>query len=321
MVDLQGLLEETGAYKTVITDAAAGRLSHAYLILSADKDNLGEILKIFAKKILGGDARADKLIDEGFHPDVFNFPLKGDAVLKEDVEKIIEESFLKPVESDKKLFLINNGESMNATSQNKLLKTLEEPPNGVHILIGATSEYPLLSTVKSRVKKLVIPPFPSEKLIAALKEDCPDKERLYSAVSCGDGTVGKALALYGDEKLSLTVDLAVDTFVNMKTSRNVLEYSEKIMRADVGVKEFLSVLELINRDYMLYVFGAEDAVFNQRTLGQVKAAEGYSAGAAVYIAEEIAGAIRRLNANGNPQAILERLLFAILEGKHKWRKS
>ena len=209
---------------------------------------------------------------------------------------------------------------MNASSQNKLLKTLEEPPANVHILIGATSEYPLLTTVKSRVKKLTIPPFPAETLINALSCDCPDAERLKEAVSCGDGTVGKALALYGDENLSETVELAVDTYNNMLSSRNVLEYSDKIT-GKTGVKEFLSVLELINRDNLLYLSGAEDAVFNKKLLSRVKGAQGFTLGATVYAAEKIAEAEKRLAANGNPQAVLERLLFAILEGKHKWRKS
>lgn len=320
MVDLLRLLEDTGAYKTVKSDRAAGRLSHAYLILSADKENLGEYLKLFAKLILAADdIRTERLIAEGIHPDVLTFPRKGDAVLKEDVSALIEESFLKPVESDKKLFIINRGESMNASSQNKLLKTLEEPPSGVHILIGATSEYPLLTTVKSRVKKLVIPPFSDETLISALAEDCPDTERLKEAVSCGDGTVGKALALYGDEHLSETLELAVDTYNNMLSSRNVLEYSNKIT-GKTDVKEFLSVLELINRDNLLYLSGAEDAVFNKKLLSRVKGAQGFTLGATVYAAEKIAEAEKRLAANGNPQAVLERLLFAILEGKHKWRK-
>lgn len=320
MANLLRLIENTGAYKTVKSDKAANRLSHAYLILTADKDNLGEYLKLFAKLIMGGDERADRLISEGIHPDVLTFPASGDAVLKEDVAALIEESFLKPVESDRKIFIVNHGESMNASSQNKLLKTLEEPPKNVHILIGATSEYPLLTTVKSRVKKLTVPPFDAETLIAALADDCPDTERLKEAVSCGDGTVGKALALYGDENLSETVELAVDTYNNMLSSRNVLEYSDKITGKNCGVKEFLSVLELVNRDNLLYLGGAEDAVFNKKLLSRVKGAQGFTLGAAVYAAEKIAEAERRLAANGNPQAVLERLLFAILEGKHKWRK-
>ena len=320
MVDLLPLLRETSAYKTVLSDKNADRLSHAYLVISADKSNISEYLKLFAKVILSGDARTENLIDNGVHPDVLTYPKKGDAVLKEDVSEIIEESFLKPIESDKKLFLIVGGESMNATSQNKLLKTLEEPPSTVHILIGATSEYPLLPTLKSRVKKLVIPPFSPEKLFDALKQECPDEERLTEAVSCGDGTVGKALALYGDENLSFAVSLAEDTYLNMQTSRHVLEYSEKIMRLKGGVKEYISVMGLINRDLLLYFNGAESAVFNKKSLQKVKTAKGFNAGAVIYIADMITETEKRLLANGNPQTVLERFLFAFLEGKHKWQK-
>lgn len=320
MVDLISLLRETVAYKTVRTDRAANRLSHAYLVLSGDVGNAAAYLKLFAELIMdNGDARTVRLIEEGIHPDVLTFPRKGETVLKEDVDKIIEESFLKPVESDKKLFLITGGESMNTTSQNKLLKTLEEPPKNVHIIIFAASEYPLLSTLKSRVKKLVIPPFSPERLFDALKPVCDDLDRLSEAIACGDGTVGKALALYGDENLSLTVDLAAETFLNMQSSRDVLDFSDRIMRLKGGVKGYIDVMGLINRDLMLYYGGAESAVFNKKLLGRVKNAKGFNAGAAVYIADRIAEAEKRLALNGNPQTVLERFLFAFLEGKHKWR--
>ena len=272
MIDLLPLLKDTSASKTVVYDKAADKLSHAYLVISADKSNISEYLKLFAKLISveDGDERSARLIDEGIHPDVLTFPKKGETVLAEDVSEIIEESFLKPIESDKKLFLINAGDAISPSSQNKLLKTLEEPPKNTYILIGATGEYSLLSTLKSRVKKLVIPPYSEEKLYGALKNECPDTEKLAEAVSCGDGTVGKALALYGDENLTLTVDLAVDTFLNMQSSRDVAEFSGKIMRLKDGVKGYISVMGLINRDLMLYFNGTESAVFNKKLLNKSK---------------------------------------------------
>ena len=323
-MQLISLLKETSAYKTVVSDKSADRLSHAYLVVSSDAKMLGEYLKIFAKLILsdGGlnDIRTERLIDGGAHPDVLTFPRSGESVLKEDVAAIIEESFYKPIESDKKIFLILNGESMNASSQNKLLKTLEEPPKGVHIIIGATSEYPLLSTVKSRVKKLVIPPFDKEKLFDALVCDYPDEEKLKQSIACGDGTVGTALALYKDEYLSDTVALCEDVFINMKSSRSVLEFSNRIAGLKDGVKGFISVLNTLCRDYMLYLNGEESAVFNKSALERIKTAEGFNKGAIVYILGKILEAEKRLSANVNPQAAIERLLFDFLEGKHKWQK-
>lgn len=320
MTDLLPLLKETVAYRTVEEDKAANKLSHAYLLITADKANVKEYLKLFAKLVVGADKRSEKLIDDGIHPDVHVFPKSGDSVLKEDVSALIAESFLKPVEGDKKIFLLSGGESMNASSQNKLLKTLEEPPSGVHIFIGATSEYPILPTVRSRMKKLVIPPFPAEKLIAALSGECIDPVRLKEAVAAGDGTVGRALKIYGDENFSETLSAAIGTLCDMRSSREIPEYSEKIMRLKDGTAEFLSVLELLNRDLTAYYNGAARAVFDEKTFARLKAAKGYCAGVAVYIADKIAAAQKRLSSNGNPQAVTEWLLFAILEGKHKWQK-
>ena len=218
-----------------------------------------------------------------------------------------------------KIYIIDEVHMLSTGAFNALLKTLEEPPRGVHILIHATSEHPLLSTVKSRVKKLVIPPFSADKLIAALKGECPDAERLKSAVYCSDGTVGGALSLYGDENLSETIDAVADTFCDMRTSRDVLEFSNRIMRLKDGVEEYLSVMELICRDFTVYVSGG-NTVKNVALLNRVQKAEGFTLGAIIYIADRIAEAKKRLSANGNPQAVLERFLFAFLEGKHKWRK-
>ena len=279
MIDLLPLLKDTVAYRTVKKDKEENRLSHAYLLVSADGDCLGGYLKLFAKLIAAkdGDTRAEKLIDDGIHPDVLFFPAFGDAVLKEDVSAIISESYIRPLESDKKVFVINCGESLSPSSQNKLLKTLEEPPLNVHIIVGATSEYSLLPTFRSRLKKLFIPTFTEEQLFSALLPVCPDEERLKEAIFCGDGTAGKAFALYGDENLSETTDAVVDTLTCMQSSASVLSYSDRIMKLKDGLAGFLSVLELANRDMAACFFGGKNTVKNTRLFSRIKDAKGFCA--------------------------------------------
>lgn len=325
MIDYPSLLRETEAFRSLLRDKTRGTVSHAYLVVTPDS-KIAEYLKFFAKLIACKSAepcnacRSCRLIDGNIHPDVIFFPKNGDVLLKEDLEEIISETYLKPVESEEKIFVIGRGESMPPISQNKLLKTLEEPPIGVRILIGAESEHPLLPTVRSRVKKLVIPPFDENTLKNALKGDCPNAERLASAVACGNGTVGRALELYGDEGLAQTIELAEEVFREMKTSRDVLKYSVKINALKDGVKGFISVYSLAFRDMLLYYNGKEELAFNKPLLNRIKGAEGFSLGATVYARDRIAEAERRLLTNANPQAVAEWLLFAVLEGKHKWQK-
>ncbi|MBQ8426778.1 MAG: hypothetical protein IJX16_03335 [Clostridia bacterium] len=326
MTDILSLIKETGAYKTLYGDKKRGTLSHAYLFISPDGDYLKEYLKIFAKLVCCEsdnpclNCRACRLIDQENFPDVLIYPKKDGVVLSEDVNSLIEESYLKPIENQKKVFILSHAETMNASAQNKLLKTLEEPPKNVHILIGATSEFPLLPTVKSRVKKLEIPTFSKEKLFDALSGECPDKERLLSAISCGDGTLGKAKALYGDENLSSAIDLAVDMIVNMKSSAQILDYSVKISALKIELSEFLSVLELLFRDLLMLSQGKESFATNKGALESTKNAQGYGTGAILNALEKINESYKRKKFNQNGTMLIEWLLFQILEGKYKWQK-
>ncbi len=326
MIDLLSLIENTGAYRTVKSDKKANRLSHAYLLLSPDAEMLGDYLRLFAKLLVcSGDnpcnrCRACKLIDGNSFSDVIFYPTEKATVTVDDINSLISESYVKPIENDKKVFILSNAETMNLPAQNKLLKTLEEPPRGVHIIIGATSEYPLLSTVKSRVKKLELPAFTAEKLFAALKDDCPDTARLKNAIACGDGTLGKALALYGDDNLNDAVELAVDTLVNMKSSASVLDYSNKICALKVDISEFLSVLELLLRDMLVISQGKGELTNSDRAQYIMKNGVNFSVGAIINGLEKIVEARERKKFNASQTMLIEWLLFQILEGKYKWQK-
>ncbi len=326
MTDFYSLVKDTEAYKVVKRDKERKTLSHAYLIVIPDEENLKEYLKVFVKLILCendepcGKCRNCSLIEKEGHADVLFFPEKEGAVLTSDVNKIIEESYFKPIEGERKVFVISAGQTMNAPSQNKLLKTLEEPPKNVHIILGSTSEFPLLQTVRSRMKRLEIASFPAEKIFSALKSECDDEARLRKAVSCGDGTISKAKNLYGSENLTKISSLVLDLLENMKSSRDVLKFSTKILNQKMDFSEFLSVLELYFRDLAVYLSGKSDLVLNKEIISSSLQAGGYTLSSCVYALTRIEEARERKKFNANATMLLEWLLFQILEGKYKWQK-
>lgn len=329
MIDLLALLKSTSAYRIVEGDKKANRLSHAYLLLTADEENLQEYLKIFAMLLSCnelepcGRCRACKLIEQKLHPDVLTYPKKDKkdkTVSSEEINELIEESYIRPIECDKKVFVIENAQTMNLSAQNKLLKTLEEPPRNVHIILGATNEFSLLPTIKSRVKKLEIPAFDNYTLINALKEDCLDSERLAMAVACADGTVGKVLSLYQDKDLLSLNQLVVDVLVNMNSSKDVLKYSTMIADKKVDISQFLSVLELLLRDLLLLSQGQEQLVSNKSLIADLKKAQKFNTGAIICALESVNEAQKRKKFNMTSTMLIDWLLFQILEGKFKWQK-
>ena len=322
-MDRGGLLGRTNACKIVKNDKKSG-LFHAYLLLDKDEKYLRETLKFFAKLILCdkdgcGDCRVCRLLEKENFADAVFFPKNGDKILTDDVNALIEDSYIKPLEGDKKLYVVAGAHNMPAPAQNKLLKTLEEPPENVVILLGATNAYALLPTVRSRVKTLEIPPFTEREIAEELKTICPDGEKLALAAACGDGTLGRAEELYGDEQLEKLFDLAADIIVNMNSSRDVLKYSALLLKNKERLSDIFAIASSLFRDMLAQAEGG--AVIDARALKKVRGAASFNAGALIHALEKTEEAEKRASAyNANETMLAEWWLFAILEGKHIWQK-
>ena len=318
------LLKNTNAYKIFLGDKKNATLSHAYLIVCEDENYLENYLKAFAKtltceeEVPCNNCRTCKLIDGKIHTDVIFYP-QGKKIVVSDVDDIIEKSFLKPLESDKKIFVLTDVASMNQQSQNKLLKTLEEPPKNTYILMGTTSVYPLLSTVLSRCKRLDILPFSENELLNETKNHFSDQEKLETAIRLSGGKLGEVISRYESGKGSEAENLAIEILLNLKTSSDAVRYAPMVEKG--MLEDFISSLfkiteyalnKSINGDYIVPKH-LETAVNN--------ILKDTSVGALVFISDKIRIAEKAVFYNGNLNAVVDGLLFGIVEGKYKYGKN
>lgn len=324
MIDALSLAKKTGAYKILSGEKLTDGFSHAYLFVSAD-EFLGEYVKQFAYLMTcTGDEKKDerlaRLIKDGFHPDVVTYPIKNESVTAEEAVEIVRESFVKPLETDKKVFIIRNADKMNAQAQNKLLKTLEEPPKNVYFLLCAKTEYPLLQTIKSRVKKFEINGFSAKDLYEVLTNDYQNQAELNRAIALSDKTLSGTLEILADEKISKYDSLATEVLTQMLKSTQVLYYSNKITALGSDLERFFSVLECKLKDLLLFHTGKENLVADKAGLELIKDAKGFKIGSIIHSIECVNEVYKRLKFNANATAVTEWLLFQILEGKYKWQK-
>ncbi len=77
---------------------------------------------------------------------------------------------LAPAESEHRIFIIPEAERIQERTANTLLKTLEEPPEGVIILLLATDPDTLLPTILSRCQLIALRPLTAEQISQALRE-------------------------------------------------------------------------------------------------------------------------------------------------------
>ena len=300
-------------YAIIKKDKENNTLSHAYMLLCKD-DNPEEYLKSYAKLILcssGGcnNCRTCRLIDKNVLPDVK--AVFKSSILVDDINRFVEDTNVKPLEGDKKLYLISDFSGANQNSQNKLLKVLEEPPLGVYFLLACTNEYKVLDTIKSRVKLLENPPIEENILYNQLIGEFSDKNALKSAIEISGGYYYKTINAYSNANdLKLFV---LEILKNYKKSSQLAEYAKKINKDNIaGV---ISLLKVFFSQMLAYQQGDNSIEQEIRLL-----AKEYKVGAILEIEEMLDLAEKRLFFNANISMLTDLVLFSLLEVKYKWQK-
>lgn len=305
---MQTLLQTTGAYQLVRTEAVNRKLSHAYLLLFNDARNLRFVLKSFAKIIFGCDMPSDEnservanLIDNESFSDCLFYPSEGKKLSVEDAESIREECTLSAVEGEKKVIVIGDFAQANQQTQNKLLKLLEEPPTGVVFLLGATTVYPILQTVLSRTKRLEILSFSTQAITDCLTRiygEKYDKTSLAVCAATSDGTLGQAQNILEGGYYKTLTQQAFDLCLTPLSKLPVLV---KTVGETKYKKELLSLLRIIFRDALLLKTqgktGRKHLLLISETEQIENVANGYTPSALIYAQSALSEAEKQANFN------------------------
>ena len=268
-----------------VAAAKSGTFSHAYAVVAEDEYTTG----VVALQLVAAIGKLSlKRAEEGGYADVHVLPPARDKVLSADIEFITSTAYITPTELDNKFYIVKKASTMNESGQNKLLKTLEEAPPSVVIVLEVQSLAAMLPTVMSRCSRIDVPPMPLEVLTAALQRNYSSRD-VYSAAALSGGYVGKAEKILSDEKFTGHFSMALDTLLNLRTAKDSLTSSRRRLK---------------------------DNIKDIKTL-----ANSFGSVAAVKIMPFIAAAKRDLSQNCNAQAVVDGLLFKILEVKTKCLKS
>lgn len=107
-------------------------------------------------------------------------------MVEEVREQVIRAAAYRPYEGGKRVFVLEAAEAMRDESQNALLKTLEEPPGFVHLILLTSEPAALLETISSRCQPIDFAPLPTEAVEASLSGGDPDELAAAARLSAGD---------------------------------------------------------------------------------------------------------------------------------------
>jgi DNA polymerase III delta prime subunit len=141
------------AKQLFLNDIDEKRISHAYMISSSADNNLVlEMVEDIARKLLD----TSNLNISSDYKYISKKEGKKDLSVEQIREELIAGIYLAPAKGDYKVYVVNDAGNMNLSSQNALLKSLEEPPSYVVIILIKKPSEELLPTIISRVKEIVI---------------------------------------------------------------------------------------------------------------------------------------------------------------------
>jgi DNA polymerase-3 subunit delta' len=136
-------------HKSVINDLIKliklGKMSHANLFVGEDGIGKSLIAKYCSIHILGKETNRE-------YADIKEYKISSNrkTISVDQIRDIIEETNKKPYEGDKKVIIVHDADKMTVQAQNAFLKTIEEPPKGVVVILLCESTDRILDTILSR---------------------------------------------------------------------------------------------------------------------------------------------------------------------------
>ena len=292
--------------------ANAKDVPHSILLSSKDEQYAFDMAKLLAIQILDGKVEEDseifKKVMAFSHPDVRYYPSKN-QLLVADSEEIVSESFVKPVFSRSKIFIIKNIDNSMESAQNKLLKTLEEPSKDVYLILTSQNPALVLPTIKSRCVKRDLAKLNDQQIEHVLNSVNP------LAVKLADGGLGKAIILSQKPDLDEIFALAFDIMTKMNSSKQILSYSKRLQKFTKDFQLIVECMEFILED-LLKLKAGKKIRFEMFEEELKKASESYSIKALIKINEKINKQQKEVFYNVNQLIAMENLLLNILEVKY-----
>jgi DNA polymerase III subunit delta' len=263
--------------------------------------------------------RTCKQIEQQQHTDlsVVQSEMEG-ATLKVDLIRDLQHTLaLSPYQAKYRVALLRRFQEANASAQNALLKTLEEAPEKVILLLTADAAENLLPTIASRCEVLRLRPLPVEALTQALNQrwgQSPQAARRLAHLA--GGRVGYALRMIDDPSLLDRRSGWLDDLQMLLGSslRQRFIYADRMTK---GKEKTALLPELIQtwltfwRDVMLVAAGAQGLpLINLDCESQVRRLAGrVGLEEARAITAALEHALSQLDANVNAHLLLEVLLL------------
>lgn len=314
--------------KIITNSIRKDRISHAYLFdgpkgTGKRKIALQLAKTFFCENKLDQDACEVcpdcKRINSGNHPDVHIIEPDGQTIKIEQIRHLKKEFSYRGMESVRKFYIIEDAEKMTVSAANGLLKFLEEP-DGQSIAVLTTAEvHRILSTILSRTQILSFVPLTPLQLVESLENNGVSKP-LSKLLGQLTNDLEEAYYLYHEDWIAQARGIVIQLGEEVCTRPHQVmltlqeswfthfkEKNQLNLGLDILLLWYRDVLRtlLANEDQLVFVDQIDKLERHALKSSQRKVSQHMA---------DILEAKRRLNANVNPQLLMEQLMLRLQEG-------
>ena len=267
-----------------------------------------ELAKVFVTSIFCGkpacfECESCKRIEINKNPDLLILDKPNLQVA--DIEGLIDNVQLKPMVYKYKIIFITNAEGINESSQNKLLKTLEEPNPQVIFVLTCTNVEKLLPTIRSRLTKHYVPKIDLEILAEEMKSNGINIDKFTHC----DITLANAVK-YSTLEDNEVIQLVEQTINSLKATADIPNIASKLKIKAENRKEYLTLLFNATN----CALKNEKSIFSEQTIKYMQSS--YKMPVLIKMLKLIDESIRKIDSNVNFNYVIDQLFYNILKEKY-----
>lgn len=211
-------------------------ISHCYIFNGNDGIGKLTFAKEIAKNILNTD-NLDTCIDYKF---ITKQEEKKDIVVEQIRKEIINDVYIKPISGDYKVYIIDEAQNLNIAAQNALLKTLEEPPKHIVIILICSNVNKIIPTILSRVAKINFDGVGKEQIQKYIKEKL-NVTFPANVLNYVNGSIGKAINIINNNLIEKYGQ--IDRLVENIEKKEVINTLDLVSEIDFNNNDLLEYLE------------------------------------------------------------------------------
>ena len=247
------------------------KISHSYMFLG--QVGIGKTLfaKEFAKMILCSNidnkscnkCKSCIEFDANNNPDYIEIQPEDGKIKIEQIRKMQEKVIEKPIISNKKIYVIKDADTMTKEASNCLLKTLEEPPNYITIILIGANESMFLNTIRSRCTKILFTKIKDNELKEYLQKNYNFSDITQNMLKVFDGSISKALIINVKKEMYEQVE-EIFTQIEKFKLIDVLNKIDALYKNKEDIYEILDYINVILYDkskndfrYLKYIDAVE----------------------------------------------------------------